>query len=145
MYTEIFTFDESENCILLGHAGMHDIRLADGPADVLLEPDGEYVETEPDSAWMRFRARGGQVTLLSVFCGADRFKLVMARGEALAGKPMLLGSPHIYVHLAMPLAEFFDQSIRTGMTQHWAVVHADTVPALLALADILGLEKVVIS
>jgi L-arabinose isomerase len=144
MYTEIFTFDESENCILAGHAGIHDIRLAESPADVLLEPDGEYVETEPDSAWMRFRARGGQVTLLSVFCDVDRFKLVIARGEALGGKPMLLGSPHIYVHLQTPLAEFFEKSLRTGMTQHWAVVHADTVPGLLALADILGLEKVVI-
>ena len=40
--------------------------------------------------------------------------------------------------------EFFEKALRAGMTQHWAVVHADTVPALLALADILGLEKVVI-
>jgi L-arabinose isomerase len=145
MYTEVLTCDQAENALLVGHAGIHDApHLVESKEDILVEPDGEYVESEPDSAWMRFRARGGQVTMLSLFCDVERFKMVIASGEALGGPPRLLGSPHAWVRLATPLADFFERCIRTGMTQHWALVHADVVDELVALADILGLDRVVI-
>ena len=144
MYTEAFTYDEEANCLLLGHAGIHDVRLAPSAAEVLIEPDGEFVESEPDSAWMRFRAKSGRVTLLSVFCDIGRFKLVITSGESLGSGPRLLGPPHAYVKMDMPLADFFDKTIKTGMTQHWALVHDVVVDELVALADILGLEKVII-
>jgi L-arabinose isomerase len=144
MYTETFTYDEGENTLLMGHAGIHDLELADRRQDVLIEPDGEYLESEPDSAWMRFRAKGGHVTLLSIFYDTPHFKLILSQGEALPGKEKLLGSPHILVKKTIPVAEFFEKSIRTGMTQHWMVVHADVMDQLIALAEILGLEKVVI-
>lgn len=144
MFTEIFTYDEQENALLMGHAGMHDLRLVENGQDVLIEPDGEYRETEPDSAWMRFRAKGGSVTMLSVFCDVQRFKFVISSGEAVAGPEKLMGSPHIYVKIRTPLAEFFEKSIRTGMTQHWIVVHGDMTEELLALANILGLDQVII-
>jgi L-arabinose isomerase len=93
---------------------------------------------------MRFRAKAGHVTMLSVFCDVDRFKMVITSGECLGGKEKLLGSPHAYVKIATPLAEFFAKTMNTGMTQHWALVHDDVVNELVALADVLGLEKVLI-
>jgi L-arabinose isomerase len=145
MYTEAFAVDPGENCILIGHAGVHDApHLIEREEEILIEPDGEYLESEPDSAWMRFRAKGGRVTLLSVFMGVERFKLVVASGEALSGEPKLLGSPHAYVRLGTPLAAFFERAIRTGMTQHWALVHDDVVDELIALAEVMDLEEVVI-
>lgn len=145
MYTEIFSVDPAENCILIGHAGIHDAdNLVESRADIIIEPDGEYVESEPDSAWMRFRTKGGRVTLLSVFCDVQRFKMVITSGMALSGPHKLLGSPHAYVRLACPLDNFFEQIIRSGMTQHWALVHDDCVEALLALADILELDRLVL-
>jgi len=131
--------DPSENCLLLGHAGMQDARLSD---EVILEPDGEYLESEPDSAWMSFRARGGPVTLLSVFCDRQRFKLVVACGEALAGPRRLLGSPHAIVHLETPLDSFVSRALHTGMTQHFGLVHSDVSADLKMLAEILDLEFV---
>lgn len=144
MYAEIFTYDEDENCVLAGHAGIHDIHLAESKDVVLIEPDGEYVESERDSCWMRFRAKGGHVTMLSLFCDVDRFKMVITSGECLGGREKLLGSPHAYVKIATPLAKFFEKAVKTGMTQHWALVHDDVVNELVTLADILGLEKVLI-
>ena len=145
MYTEVFAVDVEQNCLLIGHAGIHDaVHLVESSEEILIEPDGEYVESEPDSAWMRFRAKGGHVTLLSVFCDVERFKLVISSGEALGGPPKLLGSPHAYVQVETPLPDFFEKAIRSGMTQHWALVHEDVVDELLALADILGLDKIVI-
>jgi L-arabinose isomerase len=145
MYTEIFAVDIEDNALLIGHAGMHDApSLTESADDILIEPDGEYVESEPDSAWMRFRAKGGPVTLLSVFCDVERFKLVVSSGEAIGGPPRLLGSPHAYVRLPTPVGAFLERAIRTGMTQHWALVHADATAELAALAEILELERVVI-
>ena len=144
MYTEIFTYDEAENCLLAGHAGIHDINLAGSNEAVLIEPDGEYVEAERDSCWMRFRAKGGHVTMLSVFCDVDRFKMVITSGECLGGSEKLLNSPHAFVKVGTRLKEFFSQAIKTGMTQHWAVVHDDVVNELVALADVLRLDKVLI-
>ena len=145
MYTEIFSVDQTENCILIGHAGMHDaINLVDNLQNIIIEPDGEYVETEPDSAWMRFRVKGGRVTLLSIFCDVERFKMVITTGKALSGPHKLLGSPHAYVRLALPLEDFFEKTIRSGMTQHWALVHNDCVEELIALADILDLDRLVL-
>jgi hypothetical protein len=69
---------------------------------------------------------------------------VIATGEALSGPEKLLGSPHAYVRLETPVERFFEACVRTGMTQHWALVHGDVVEELLALAGIAGLEAVVI-
>jgi L-arabinose isomerase len=145
MYTEIFSIDQAENCILIGHAGIHNAEsLVEHLNDIVIEPDGEYLETEPDSAWMRFRVKGGRVTLLSIFCDVKRFKMVITTGNALSGTPKLLGSPHAYIRLDRALEDFFKQIIRSGMTQHWALVHGDCVAELVALADILDLEKLVL-
>jgi len=50
MYTEIFTFDEKENTIVAGHAGIHDISVADDKTKIRITPDYEYMEVEPDTA-----------------------------------------------------------------------------------------------
>ena len=145
MYTEVLTLDAAANTLIVGHAGMHNApALVDDPGDVLIEPDGEYAESEPDSAWMRFRVKGGRVTLLNVFCDTSGFRLTIVRGKALSGPLRLLGSPHAVVRLAMPLPAFFERAFRVGVTQHWAIVHADAVDELVSLADILGIPSTVL-
>jgi len=149
MYTEIFTFDEKENTILAGHAGIHNLNLAADKSKIKITPDKEYTESEPESAWMQFIAKPGKVTMLSLFCDVERFKMVISSGDSLPasrqagpGKEKLDGSPHIYIKLKIPLKEFFERIVKTGMTQHWAIVHEDVVDKLEYLAEILGLEKV---
>lgn len=144
MYTEIFTFDEKENTVLAGHAGMLDAGLAGNQEAVRIVPDYEYCEAEPETAAMLFRAKGGKVTLLSIFGDAEKFKLVITSGEAEAGKKILEGSPHIHIKLQMPLADFFTRAVKSGITQHWAVVHAEVTRELTALAEILNADCLVL-
>lgn len=144
MYTEIFTFDEKKNTVLAGHAGIMDPCLAKSQKEVRIVPDYEYFEVERETAAMFFRAKGGWVTLLSIFEGTERFKMVISIGNAIGGKKILEGSPHIYVKLKTPLPEFFTAVVRTGMTQHWAVVHEDVVGKLRFLAEILKMDCLVI-
>lgn len=151
MYTEIFTFDEKENTILAGHAGIHNINLAADKSKIKITLDKEYLESETETAWMQFIAKPGKVTMLSLFCDVERFKMVISSGDSLPasrqagpGKEKLDGSPHIYIKLKIPLKEFFEGMVKTGMTQHWGIVHEDVVNKLEYLAEILGLEKVVV-
>lgn len=143
MYTEMFAVDETENAVLAGHAGMMDARLAESPDTVVLEPDGEYAESEPDSAWMSFQAKPGRVTLLCLFQDVERWKFIITTGEALAGPQKLYGSPSAHVRLDTPLPDFFTRCLQTGMTQHWALVHAEVTEELAMLAKMLGAECVV--
>jgi hypothetical protein len=46
--------------------------------------------------------------------------------------------------MATPLALFFEKSMRTGMTHHWSIVHADVIDQLVYLAELLCLELVII-
>ncbi len=143
LYGEILNFDVEDNCVLIGHAGIHDLELA-SEDPVIIEPDGEYQESEPDSCWMRFRVKAGEVTMLSLFCDVDGFRMVIAHGECLSGPERIAGTPHGYVRLDVPVPDAFEKMARAGMTQHWAMVHADVVKEVAALADTLGLEKVLI-
>lgn len=143
MYTEIYTFDEKRNGVLAGHASMHDLRLAESPRGIRITPDYEYCEVNPlEGAWLEFRAKPGRVTLASFFGDVARFKVVIAEGQALRSGPRLQGFAHIFVKLDTPVADFFQQAIKTGITQHWVITHANIRSQLRHLAGILNMECV---
>lgn len=143
MFTELFAFDRKRHAVLAGHAGMHDLRLAESARGIRLTPDYEYCEANAlAGAWLEFRAKPGWVTLMSLFCDVKRFRLVLAGGRALAGGPRLEGFAHALVRLDRPVDAFFRLAIRSGMTQHWVVVHEDIRDRLRALAAILDVECV---
>jgi L-arabinose isomerase len=140
MYVEIFAVDEERNALLAGHAGMHDLRIAE-PSAVRITPDYEYCESdELEGAWTEFRGKPGPVTMASFFCDTDCFKIVVAQGESLADGPRLEGFPNMLIRSAVPVREFFEHVSRTGLTQHWVVVHEDVRCRLRKLADVLGLR-----
>ena len=142
LYTEIFIFDEKENTIVAGHAGIHDISLADDKKKIRITPDYEYMEVETDTAWMQFKAKGGKVTLLSLFCDVDGFNMIISSGTALADDREFDISSYMHIKLDIPLERFFSQIMKMGMTQHWAVVHEDIVDELEYLAELLNLNRI---
>lgn len=143
MFTEIFTYDEERNEVLVGHAGMHDIRLAENRASVTVTPDYEYPK-ETAGVWMYFTVKPGPVTLLAIASTKNGFHFVATRGEALPVNDKLRGYPCALVRLQTPLGSFFDQTTAIGTTQHWALVPGDLRQRVARLASILGLECTVL-
>jgi len=139
LFTEIFTYDEQENQILVGHAGMHDIRLAGDRSAVTITPDYEYPKEEA-GVWMAFSVRPGPVTLLSITSDQRGFHFVALKGEALPAKGRLQGYPNALVKLEMPLRSFFAAATAVGTTQHWALVPGDQRDGISRLAYILGID-----
>ena len=139
MFTEIFTYDEQQNQILVGHAGMHDIRLAGERSTVTITPDYEYPKEEA-GVWMAFSVKPGPVTLLAITSDRKGFHFVATKGEALPSKGKLQGYPNALVKLHMPLKSFFATTTTVGTTQHWALVPGDVRGSISKLAYILGVD-----
>jgi L-arabinose isomerase len=144
MFTEIFTYDELQNQILVGHAGMHDIRLAESRSAVTLTPDYEYPK-EKAGVWMAFSVRPGPVTLLAITSTRKGFHFVVTKGEALRVHGKLQGYPHALVKLDIPVKSFFQATTRIGTTQHWALAPGDLRGSVSRLASILGLDRTVLN
>lgn len=47
--------------------------------------------------------------------------VVSMEGEAISGEEKLIGSPHTYIKLSLPLKDFFHQVVEIGITRHWAI------------------------
>ena len=139
MFTEIFTYDEQQNQILVGHAGMHDIRLAENRSAVTITPDYEY-PNERAGVWMAFSVKPGPVTLLTITSDQKGLHFVAAKGEALPAKGRLEGYPNALVRLDIPLKSFFGTTTTIGTTQHWALVPGDLRGSISKLAYILGID-----
>jgi L-fucose isomerase-like protein len=140
MYTEVFTYDERANCLLLGHAAMHDPALA-GDNGITIIPDREYEISDPvEGAWMHFAARPGAVTLVNLSGGAGAYRLFCVRGEALPTQGKLAGYAHALVRIEPPLAVFFEQAARLGMMQHFSMSYDEVSGRLERLSRVAGIE-----
>lgn len=139
MFTEIFTYDELQNQILVGHPGMQDIRLAESRSAVTVTPDYEYPK-ETAGVWMAFSVRPGPVTLLSIASTQKGFHFVVTKAEALPADGKLQGYPHALVKLESPLRSFFQATTDIGTTQHWALAPGDLRSRISKLASIIELE-----
>jgi L-arabinose isomerase len=144
LFTEIFTYDEQRNQILVGHAGMHDIRLAENRSAVTITPDYEYPKEEA-GVWMAFSVKTGPVTLLSIASHQKGFHFLVAKGEALPAEGRLQGYPNALVKLDVPLKSFFATTTAVGTTQHWALVPGDLRGGISKLAYILGIDCTVLN
>jgi L-arabinose isomerase len=140
MYTEVFTYDLEANCLLLGHAAMHDPQLA-GSNEITIVPDREYEASDPlEGAWMHFAAKRGPVTLVNLFGRGDAYRVFCLRGETLPTREKLAGFAHALVRIEPPVARFFEQVGRLGMMQHFALSYDDITGRLETLCRIEGME-----
>jgi L-arabinose isomerase len=144
LFSEIFTYDEKRNQILVGHAGMHDIRLAKNRSDVTITQDYEYPKEEA-GVWMAFSVKEGPVTLLSITSGQKGFRFVAIKGEALLAEGRLQGYANALVKLDVPLKSFFATTTTVGATQHWALAPGDLRGSISKLAYMLGIECTVLN
>lgn len=121
MYTEIFTYDEVENALLMGHAAMHDVELA-GDNEITLIPDYEYqVTDEVEGAWLHFTGKPGPVTVVSLFADIGKYRMLVFEGESLPVQNKLAGFSNVMVKITTPLHVFLEKLVSMGVTQHFAV------------------------
>ena len=140
MYTEIFTFDPGENVLLMGHASIHDPRLAatDG---VRIVPDLEYRNADSvEGAWLEFILAPGPVTCVNLYDTGAGYRMTVFEGVSVGPPRRLDGYGQAVVRPDLGVVALLERLARLGMMQHFAIVPGRVTTLLRAWCRIMGVE-----
>ncbi len=138
-FVEFWYWDEEENTIIGGHAGLQDPAVAK-PGTVWIGPDLEYAQSAAyPGAHPQFVARPGLVTLLQIRGTPSGWQAIAVSGDVLETEPRLEGYPHAVIRLKTPVYGFLNQVAKVGSTQHWIMAYGDFTPELRALFALLAI------
>jgi L-arabinose isomerase len=140
MFTEVFTFDPQENLLLMGHAGVHDPRLAaeDG---ITLVPDMEYRFSDRcEGAWMEFVLAAGAVTCVSFYDTGHACRMTVFEGDSLGAPRRLEGFAHALIRPVLHVRQLLPRLVQLGLTQHFAIVPGRCSSTLARWCALSGIE-----
>ena len=140
-YTEPLCPNYENNCLLMGHAGYHDIINRDKNYPVKIVPDVEYENSDRlTGAVTFFKYKPGSVTGINSVFDGERLKWVAFEGESLPGTPKMDGNCHLYCKLNPSLKDFYTKSIDSGVSQHWLIVPGHIAKELKNLCLCLNID-----
>ena len=142
-FAELHPFDFNENCILIGHDGPHHIKIAEGKPVVrsLLKYHGK----EGCGASVEFKLKEGPITMLGITQDADgHFKFIIGEGESQHGPIPPTGNTNTRAVFEPSTKEFIKRWVMAGPTHHYALGIGHHAEAIKKIADILGIEAVII-
>jgi L-arabinose isomerase len=142
-YTEFYGLDFDNGFVLMGHDGPGHLAIAEGrPVARALKL---YHGKSGAGLSIEMNVRLGPVTILCVTQTADgRLKLMAAEGESIAGPTFRIGNTNSRIRFGSGPSEFFDAWCAEGPTHHVALGVGHQVPRVRKVADLLGLELVVV-
>ena len=142
-FAEFHPFDFSEDFILVGHDGPHHLKIADGKP--VLRSLKKYHGKPGSGASVEFKIKEGPITMLGITQTADnKFKFVIGEGISKEGPIPPTGNTNTRGFFAPTTKEFVKKWVMEGPTHHYALGvghHADT---LAKIAEILGIEYVIV-
>ncbi|MDD5728298.1 MAG: hypothetical protein PHV59_07035 [Victivallales bacterium] len=138
-YVEPFYMEKAANTFSAGHAGPHDYTDERYRDHVRISRDVRFAKTSfkyagAPFAW--YRIPSGLKTLAHFSEVNGNFKIVCFTAEALPGKHALCSYSHADFRPEKPVTELFERIIKTGTTQHFAVVEGDVRQQLAMFAKI---------
>ena len=142
-FAEFHPFGFSGNYILVGHDGPHHIRVAEGKPIVrsLLKYHGK----PGHGASIEFKLKEGPITILGITQKGDgSFKFVIGEGESQKGAIPPTGNTNTRGVFGDDTRAFIKKWVMEGPTHHYALGighHAETIKKI---ADILGIEAVIV-
>lgn len=142
-FAEFHPFDFAEDFILVGHDGPHHLRIAEGKP--VLRSLKKYHGKPGSGASVEFKIKEGPITMLGITQTYDgKFKFVIGEGTSKAGPIPPTGNTNTRGFFEPTTKEFIKKWVMEGPTHHYALGighHADTIKLI---ADILGIEAVIV-
>ncbi len=142
-FAELHPFDFESNCILIGHDGPHHIAVADGKP--IVRSLMKYHGKPGHGASIEFKLKEGPITMLGIAHNSTGgFKFIIGEGESQAGPIPPTGNTNTRGVFQPDTHTFIKRWVMAGPTHHYALGighHADTIKKI---ADILGIESIVI-
>ncbi|MEE0946959.1 MAG: L-fucose/L-arabinose isomerase family protein [Acutalibacteraceae bacterium] len=142
-FAEFHPFDFKEDFILVGHDGPHHIAIADGKP--ILRSLTKFHGKPGRGASVEFKIKEGPITMLGITQTANgKFKFVIGEGESKKGPIPPTGNTNTRGFFEPTTKEFIKRWVMEGPTHHYALGighHADTIKKI---ADVLGIEAVIV-
>ena len=143
-FAEFHPIDFNADTVLVGHDGPHHINIADSKPSLrsLLKYHGK-----PGSgASVEFSIREGPITMLSIgLTFAGKVKFVLAEGLSVKGPIPPTGNTNTHGRFKPDVRTFLKRWVAEGPTHHFSLGIGHHAATIEKIADILGVESVVVS
>ena len=142
-FAEFHPFDFSEDFILVGHDGPHHLRIAEGKP--VLRSLKKYHGKPGHGASVEFKLKEGPITMLGITQTANgKFKFVIGEGISKKGPIPPTGNTNTRGFFEPTTKEFVKKWVMEGPTHHYALGIGHHAETIAKIADILGIEYVIV-
>ena len=142
-FAEMHPFDFNENFILVGHDGPHHLRIAEGKP--VLRSLKKYHGKPGKGASVEFKIKEGPITMLGITTNANgKFKFVIGEGQSKKGPIPPTGNTNTRGFFNPSTKEFVKKWVMEGPTHHFALGVGHNASTIKKIADILGIEAVIV-
>jgi len=142
-FTEFQALDFRAGVVEMGHDGPAHLAISQGRP--VLRGLGVYHGKRGWGVSVEFDVRHGPVTLFGIGQERDgRLRFVTAPGDVVDGPHLTIGNTTSRVDFGCHPGEWTDTWSVSGVGHHWALGTGRQVAALRTVADLIGLETVVV-
>ena len=140
-FAEIHPFDTSDDVVLIGHDGPHNIAIAEGKPR--LRKLKKYHGKSGSGIGVEFSLKAGPITLLSINVDRNgKFRMIAAEGMSIAGDIPQTGNTNTRVSFGCDVCDFLARWCEAGPTHHLALGVGHHMETLRKFAKISGIELV---
>lgn len=142
-FAEFHPFDFTEDFILVGHDGPHHLAIAEGKP--VLRSLKKYHGKPGHGASVEFKIKEGPITMLGITqTAAGKMKFVIGEGTSKKGPIPPTGNTNTRGFFEPTTKEFIKKWVMEGPTHHYALGIGHHARTLQKIADILGIESVIV-
>ena len=140
-FAEIHPFDVTDDVVLIGHDGPHNIAIAEGKPR--LRKLKKYHGKSGSGIGVEFSLKAGPVTLLSINVDRNgKFRMIAAEGVSIAGEIPQTGNTNTRVSFGCPVCEFLSRWCEAGPTHHLALGIGHHMETLRKFSKMSGLDLI---
>ncbi len=143
-FAEFHPVDFVRDTVLVGHDGPHHLNIADDRP--VIRSLKKYHGKPGSGASVEFNLKTGPITMLSIgLDGGGRFKFVIAEGESMKGPIPPTGNTNTHGKFKPDVRTFLKRWVAEGPTHHFALGIGHHAQTIQQLANVLGIQSVIIS
>ena len=132
--TDVVSIDREQDTVIVWHCGLAPLSMADPE-----KPKGVTIHSNRKLPLLfDFSLKPGTITISRLSESDGKYRLVIGKAEVLPGTQSFSGTTG-RIRFDRPAVEVLDIMIREGLEHHISLTYGDHVPAMLKLADLLGL------
>ncbi|MDD6484754.1 MAG: L-fucose/L-arabinose isomerase family protein [Clostridiales bacterium] len=142
-FAEFHPFDFNEDFILVGHDGPHHIAIAEGKP--ILRSLTKFHGKPGSGASVEFKLKEGPITMLGITqTQGGKFKFVIGEGYSKKGPIPPTGNTNTRGFFEPTTKEFIKRWVMEGPTHHYALGIGHHAGTIKKIADVLGIESVIV-